>query len=119
MPGLVAARVGAESVILTDGSDVVMRLLKRQREAFVAKHSVSQGAEACGEVLAHKLEWGSSSELEGLKKLTGSNGETLKPSVLIGADVVCWPACIEPLLDTTKALFLDLADPFEGVLYIG
>jgi hypothetical protein len=120
LPGLVAARVGAASSHLTDGSTVVCRLLERQKEAFdLASYPGS------GPIGVLKLEWGT---LEGVNALRqklnagslGSRGDQhVRPSVVIGADVVCWPSCVQPLLQSVKALFLDLDDPFLGVMFIG
>lgn len=38
---------------------------------------------------------------------------------IIGADVVCWPNFVRPLLDTVKALLLAACAPFETRMYIG
>lgn len=113
LPGLVASRVGAATTLLTDGSDVVMRLLEKQCEAHRAQNYTGAGA-----VLALPLEWGSQAGLDNLNAAIEHSGVG-PPSIVMGADVVCWPSCVEPLLQTTKALFLKLEDPFEGVLYVG
>ena len=113
LPGLVASRVGAATTLLTDGSDVVMRLLEKQCETHRA-----QSYAGAGTTLALPLEWGSQAGLDNLTAATQSSGVD-PPSIVMGADVVCWPSCVEPLLQTTKALFLKLGDPFDGVLYVG
>lgn len=109
LPGLVAARVGAASVVLTDGSDVVMRLLQRQ----VAHHGNT------GKVTAHKLEWGNEAALNDCVGACSGEGVGARPSVVIGADVVCWPACVVPLLESCKALLQGTDDPFAGRCYVG
>lgn len=113
LPGLVASRVGATTTLLTDGSEVVMRLLARQCDAHRARNY--PGA---GQVLAQPLEWGSQAGLDALRFALQQRSVGL-PSVVMGADVVCWPACVEPLLQTTKALFLSLPEPFAGTLFVG
>jgi hypothetical protein len=117
LPGIIAARIGSASSLLTDGSKVVVRLLERQKGVFDAASYPSAGSL---EVL--NVEWGTAEGIEALqRKLNMAQREvrSVRPSVLIGADVVCWPSCVRPLLETVKALFLDLDDPFQGVMFIG
>lgn len=92
-----------------------MRLLERQIDQFVRRDEYRP----CGKVLASSLEWGSRPGLENLRRVFEGAGVDSRPSVIIGADVVCWPACVVPLLETVKALFLDLEDPYSGALFVG
>jgi hypothetical protein len=121
LPGVLAARLGATTTVLTDGSSVVMRLLERQKEAFDA--ASYSGA---GPIETLRLEWGTREGVEALQRKLNPAGEAtlelkqrVRPSVFIGADVVCWPSCVIPLLETLKGFFLDLDDPFQGVMFIG
>ena len=137
LAGLVAARVGAAVTWMTDGSEVVMRLLERQIEAAKAAQTVERG-----DLLAHQLVWGSQASLDAFwrrcRDLAGSedgrrtsggegggkNGARDSPFgetelAIVGADVVCWPNFVRPFLDTVKALLLAARSPFSTVLYIG
>jgi hypothetical protein len=106
LAGLVASQL-ASSTLLTDGNDVVLELLarniERQQELGLCK----------GDLRAVPLLWGSE----------GSVAEVLEggaaPDVLIGADIVCWPNYVGPLLQTVKAIMLRSADPLASRLYLG
>lgn len=92
-PGLVAAHF-ADRVVLTDGNDVVMDLLRQN--AYSSMHSITNPA---GIVTASKFLWGQQADLTRILK--DMNGHV---DVVIAADVVQWPAVVEPLLHTVKAL---------------
>lgn len=85
LPGLVAARVKASQVLLTDGNDVVIDLLK-------------QNCSSISNVTASKLLWG---DRENLMSLMNDWSHV---DVVLAADVVQWPTVVEPLLHTVKAL---------------
>lgn len=113
LAGVVAARVGARAAVLTDGSDVVMRLLARQVEAF-------DEGDGSGTLAALKVVWGERADLEALLQLVrNAFGATQDDVVLVGADVVCWPAFVVPLLETVKGLMLAAPRPFNARMYIG
>ena len=127
LPGLVAARVGARTVCLTDGSKVVMRLLEKQKEFFEGQFDTNGST---GKVLAVPLEWGNKAGIDALRKSLNFSKEISgveskgtatqeRVQIIVGADVVCWPVCVAPLLETVKALFLELDFPYSGVMYIG
>lgn len=73
------------SVIITDGNDIVMRLLQRNVDFLQFGESV----------VAKKLLWGKVSELQALYP----SPEDL-PEVIIGADIILWPSQIQNLLTT-------------------
>ena len=88
LAGLAAARSDAASVVLTDGSDVIMQLLERA----LASSNVTATLKA--PTSAQKLLWGDRASFDGLGGC----------DVVLGADVVCWPRLVEPLLQTVRAL---------------
>jgi hypothetical protein len=61
----------------------------------------------------------SSSSSSSEAAITNQQQQRQRVEVVVGADVVCWPVCVTPLLETAKALFLALPDPFEGAMYVG
>lgn len=100
LAGLAAARAGAARVTLTDGSDVVLRLLARS----LATPAVARTLRA--PAASQKLLWGDRRYFEALGGC----------DVVLGADVVCWPRAVEPLLQTVRALLRGAAD---GVFFCG
>ena len=100
LAGLAAARSDAVSVVLTDGSDVIIRLLERA----LASSNVTATLKA--PISARKLLWGDRASFDGIGCC----------DVVLGADVVCWPRLVEPLLQTVRALLRGSAD---GVFYCG
>ena len=100
LAGLAAARGSAASVALTDGSDVIIRLLERA----LASSSVTATLKAPAS--ARKLLWGDRASFDGIGPC----------DVVLGADVVCWPRLVEPLLQTVRAL---LRGSDDGVFYCG
>lgn len=95
LPGLVASQFAAR-VALTDGSEVIVDLLKQTVTTFDVAATVSS------------LVWGDRHSTLGFKEAFG------RVDVVLGADVVCWPNLVEPLLQTLVAL-LDVG----GVFYCG
>jgi predicted nicotinamide N-methyase len=87
LPGMVAAHF-ADRVLLTDGNDVVMDLLARNASKDVS-----------GTLTTSTFLWGRQDDL--VRILGELNGNV---DVVIAADVVQWPAVVEPLLHTVKAL---------------
>ena len=81
LAGLVARSVGADAT-LTDGSDVVCRLLARAT-------ALAPGA------TSRKLVWGDRASFDALG---GAPWD-----FVLGADVVQWPALVAPLLQTVRA----------------
>ena len=100
LAGLAAARSDAVSVVLTDGSDVIIRLLERA----LASSNVTATLKA--PISVRKLLWGDRASFDGVDPC----------DVVLGADVVCWPRLVEPLLQTVRALLRGSAD---GVFYCG
>ena len=100
LAGLAAARSDAVSVVLTDGSDVIIRLLERA----LASSNVTATLKA--PISARKLLWGDRASFDGIGCC----------DVVLGADVVCWPRLVEPLLQTVRASLRGSAD---GVFYCG
>ena len=69
---------------ITDGNEVVIRLLDKNKE-WLYSHS--------DKVTVMKLMWGIKSEIRSLQT---------SPEVIIGADVILWPNFVIPLLLTVK-----------------
>ena len=85
LAGLVASHVGAHQVILTDGNEIVLDLLRQNCKSTV-------------NVQARKLIWGDKENLNMVLR------DMTHVDVVIAADVVQWPAVVEPLLNSAKAL---------------
>lgn len=90
LSGLVASQAAGKTV-LTDGNDVIVRLLERN-----AARQMETGLSK-GDVSAALLLWGDEKSFERYVDRFGV------PEVLLGADVVCWPQYVAPLVQTTKA----------------
>lgn len=100
LAGFVAARLAAAKVIITDGNDVVMRLLDKNIDHLSVRDSVH----------AHKLLWGLKREVASVVQSFGA------PDIIIGADVVLWPNMTRVLLQTVRWLLS--ANPLSAVCYI-
>lgn len=87
LAGLLIAQV-AKSVLITDGNDVVMRLLQRNKEHLKLSN-----------VIAKKLMWGMREEIIQLLQTP----ETF-PEYIIGADIILWPAQVKSLVFTLRWL---------------
>ena len=101
LSGLVAAHT-ASSVVLTDGNEVVLRLLQRNAQQHACPDKVSVA----------KLIWGDQTALQIYLSEHGA------PDVLLGADVVCWPQFVTPFLLTVKGL-LQASVCIDAALYLG
>ncbi|RHY36557.1 hypothetical protein DYB38_008925 [Aphanomyces astaci] len=87
LAGFVASQFASRTAI-TDGNDVVLRLLDQNAD---------QASSPCG---VFKLLWGEEDSVVQFQK------DFPHPiDVLLGADVVCWPNLVLPLLRTIKDLF--------------
>jgi len=116
LSGLVASQFAA-GTCLTDGVDVVVRLLERNAALQKESGTLARPSGPDAEISVAQLLWGSETSLEAFLETFGV------PEVLIGADVVCWPQYVKPLVQTTKRLMQlrHAADP-EGpplVLHLG
>lgn len=94
LPGIVAAKY-ASKVAVTDGNDIVMELLHEN----VALQPNAEQIHAC------KLVWGDIHDLTRVMHLMGH------VDVVVAADVVQWPAVVEPLWHTVKALLWNSSNP--------
>ena len=92
LPGIVASKCGANHVTFTDGNEVVVNSLLQQNAVQYTgcPTSVSQ------------FVWGN---IEHLRSLQSVNGKPF--DIVLAADVVQWPAVVEPLLHSIKALLWD------------
>ena len=93
LPGIVASKCGANHVTFTDGNEIVVNSLLEKN----AKEYAEQGCSTS----VHKMIWGNTEHFE---KVCDNN---LSFDVVLAADVVQWPAVVEPLLHTIKALLWD------------
>ncbi|CAM9444814.1 unnamed protein product [Chrysoparadoxa australica] len=101
--GLMASHY-ASHTCLTDGNKSVVDRLDENAALNIAHGAIS----------TYQLLWGDKESFEELIKICGNR----RPQVLVAADVVCWPAFIEPFLHTVKAL-LQGAVLTEAALYLG
>jgi len=111
LAGLIASDF-ATKVLLSDGNDSVVNLLKKNASAYISsghvtkpgnerlQHSVQENS--C--ISVQKFVWGDRTELLKILHDFGS------VDVVIAADVVQWPAVVEPLLHTVKALLWESVD---------
>lgn len=83
---------------MTDGNDIVLELLEENAETNADSSKV--------QVLP--LLWGDHESVEAFERAF------LYPvDLLIGADVVCWPILVKPILQTIKYLLLRSRDPLK------
>lgn len=103
LAGFFAARF-AESVMITDGNNIVMKLLE-QNQTFLNYPNTN----------VQKLLWGRVSELQALFPVPESY-----PEVIIGADIILWPSQIQNLLTTLHFLLFSRlqAGLSPGVVFI-
>jgi predicted nicotinamide N-methyase len=109
LPGLVAAHCGADQVVVTDGNDLVVDLLQRNivtasqchTDTNVSKNDILSTASSQNTlpIQATPLMWGNVQQVRDV--LTRLRNRV---DVVLAADVVQWPAVLEPLLHTVKAL---------------
>ncbi len=100
------------NVTLTDGNDIVCRLLKKNREFLRFSEEISSEFMAIergprsATVNVRKLLWGVHSEMRSFWE----NRNHCYPDFLIGADIILWPNQIKPLLYTIRwSLFARLS----------
>jgi predicted nicotinamide N-methyase len=91
--GFVAANY-AKKVIITDGNDVVMSLINKNKVHLKSEN-----------VVPLKLLWGIHSEVENTLT-TDENNDAVYPDVIIGADVILWPNQVVNLLYTLRWMLL-------------
>ncbi|CEG35978.1 Predicted methyltransferase [Plasmopara halstedii] len=90
LSGLVASQFASHTA-LTDGNDIVLDLLK---------DNVQTNADA-SKVQALQLIWGDYASVKAFEY-----SFPYPVDMLIGADVVCWPNLVKPILQTVKYLLL-------------
>ncbi|CAK4120183.1 unnamed protein product [Aphanomyces euteiches] len=99
LAGFVASQFATRTAI-TDGNDVVLRLLDQNAD---------EASTPCG---VFKLLWGEAASVEQFQK------DFPHPiDIMLGADVVCWPNLVLPLLRTIKHLMHAAANPFSVDLF--
>ena len=101
--------------MITDGNDVVLRLLDKNKAYLSSNKSYLDNTIIDG-LLVKELIWGNLTSIENaLYELQGP------PQIIIGADVILWPNYTKRLLVTIKYLLsLSLSHPslMESVCYI-
>ena len=98
MKGLVSAHF-ASQLVLTDGNDIVLDLLQQNCNTFLqTSNEKSISPDDLAKVSVCKFVWGDKTHLLSIVK-------KIQPvDVVIAADVIQWPAVIEPFLHSVKAL---------------
>ncbi|ETO80969.1 hypothetical protein F444_04645 [Phytophthora nicotianae P1976] len=97
LSGLVASQFASHTA-LTDGNDIVLELLEENAETNADSSKVQ----------ALPLLWGDHKSVEAFE-----HAFPYPVDVLIGADVVCWPMLVKPILQTIKYLLLRSNNPLE------
>eukprot|EP00936_MAST-01D_sp_MAST-1D-sp1_P001817 g1817.t1 len=97
--GLCAAH-RASTTALTDGSDIVMRLLECTA-AFCSERQPTTHSKP--QLMVHKLLWGDQASFSAFTRAFAGGAAV---DAVIGADVLCWPESVRPLLTTVRALLL-------------
>eukprot|EP00644_Phytophthora_capsici_P001906 jgi/Phyca11/6817/fgenesh1_pm.PHYCAscaffold_14_\ len=97
LSGLVASQFAAHTA-LTDGNDIVLELLEENAKVNADPSKVQ----------ALPLLWGDRKSAEAFERAFPRPVD-----VLIGADVVCWPILVKPILQTIKYLLLRSKNPLE------
>ena len=105
LSGFVAANY-ASKVVLTDGNEIVMRLLHKNCD-FVKKTAPS-----CCPVSAARLYWG---DKDAVDKLVEEHGV---PDILCGADIIMWPNFALTLCETLSFFFAHKPDMEAYVSYV-
>jgi hypothetical protein len=123
VPAFAAARCWqVQLIIATDGNEnAVFELLRSN----VDRHNSSLGAHDNGDtkrpacpVMALPCRWGSRTHVRNiLAVMSGQMSKQESRVVVVAADVVQWPAVVEPLLHTAKALLWNSAE--GGRLLLG
>jgi hypothetical protein len=113
LPGLVTANF-AEKVVLTDGNEVVMDLLQKNIDLHnIQRQQAKQSNPNNSTVSAMQVIWG---DKEHLRRLLDTIGHV---DHIVAADVVQWPAVLEPFLHTVKALLWTATTSQEPSLILG
>lgn len=89
---------------MTDGNDIVLELLNENAETNADSRNV--------QVLP--LLWGERASVEAFERAFRHPVD-----VLIGADVVCWPDLVKPILQTVKYLLQRSRDPLQSKFCCG
>lgn len=92
LAGLVASNY-SDHTYITDGNDVVLRLLHRNK-AHLKRDNIT----------ISKLMWGATGDIDNL--FPGGYSSVAYPDVIIGADVILWPNQVFSLLYTIRSLLL-------------
>ena len=77
-----------------------MRLLERTAALCGERQPATHGEP---QLLVHKLLWGDESSFNAFTRAFAGGGAV---DAVIGADVLCWPESVRPLLTTVRALLL-------------
>jgi hypothetical protein len=83
----------AKTVVVTDGNDIVVRLLQKNQN-----HIIGETSNPTTTVIK-KLIWGLKSEIKDIYTFP----ETF-PDYIIGADIILWPSLVIPLIETLRWL---------------
>ncbi|KAI9918489.1 hypothetical protein PsorP6_012231 [Peronosclerospora sorghi] len=95
----VSALLACAHTAVTDGNEIMLKLLTKK---------VGINAELS------KLLWGDHQSVEHFER-----GFVHPVDVLHGADVVCWPVLVKPILQTIKYLLMRSSDPLKGTFCCG
>jgi hypothetical protein len=116
LPSLLAAK-SAKRVVATDGNDdVVLKLLEKNVDYYnqTQKQEESTATSSSNHRLsASQIVWGDGMKLQTLLQQIQS------VDVIVAADVVQWPAVVEPLLHTVKALLWTSRRDDDPVFILG
>lgn len=108
--GFFAANFSAHTTI-TDGNDVVLRLLEQNKE-FLRDRQVQNGGPG-RQIEIKKLLWGIKEEI---RSIYGGVNAIPAPEVIIGADIVLWPLSVLPLVHTLRWLLSFHAHSSQAII---
>ena len=109
LAGFVTSFLTTNNVYITDGNDVVLRLLEKNQE-YIKKSNV----------MIHSLRWGLKDAVISFYNKHLDDNSTLHKykNIIIGADVILWPNEIESLIVTIKLLLCSNKDSICIISYI-
>jgi hypothetical protein len=110
LAGFVASFLTTNNVYITDGNEVVLRLLTKNQEYINNPKNV----------IIHSLRWGLKDAVVSFynKYFDYDSSDHKYKNIIIGADVILWPSEIESLLLTIKLLLCSNKDSLCIISYI-
>ena len=96
LAGFFAANFNIQHSTITDGNEVVLRLLEQNKQFLLNKEF------ECG-IEVRKLLWGIKEEIRAIYRNENTTNIPT-PNIIIGADIILWPLSVLPLVHTLRWL---------------